>query len=59
MSVIHAFLMLGGGAAMVFGFWMFGERRGGAGWVGAALLFLGLGAAFVGVLLAFAPRFFS
>lgn len=59
MSVLYGLLMIGGGAAMVCGFWLFGERPAWAGWAAVPLLFLGLGAAFLGVLLAFAPRFFS
>ena len=59
MSVAHVILMLMGGAAMVAGFWLFGEQKHRAPWMGVALLFFGLGAAFLGVLLAFAPRFFG
>lgn len=59
MQVFDYLLMLIGGAAMSVGFYYFGEDEGARGWGGVALLFAGLIAAFLGVLLAFAPHFFS
>jgi hypothetical protein len=51
--------MVGGGAAMTYGFYLAGSASGRRAWGGIALLFGGCVAAFLGVLLAFAPRFFS
>jgi hypothetical protein len=57
--VFDYLLMLCGGTAMSVGFYLFGQDEGRRAWGGIALLFAGLIAAFLGVLLAFAPHFFS
>ncbi|MFH1681074.1 MAG: hypothetical protein ABIH26_10575 [Candidatus Eisenbacteria bacterium] len=59
MDVFYYVLMLAGWAAMSAGFRMAGSARDGKAWGGIGLLFAGSVAAFLGVLLAFAPRFFS
>ncbi|MBM3319346.1 MAG: hypothetical protein FJY73_01520 [Candidatus Eisenbacteria bacterium] len=59
MTAFYYLLMLGGGAAMVAGFRMAGSAESGRAWRGIGLLYAGFAAAFLGVLLAFAPRFFS
>ncbi len=59
MTAFYYLLMLGGGAAMVAGFRMAGSTGSRKVWRGIALLYAGFAAAFLGVLLAFAPRFFS
>jgi hypothetical protein len=54
------FLLMGGGcASMFYGFYRGTSRSGEGGWTWAVYLFAGYAAAFLGVLLAFAPRFFS
>ncbi|RPJ45803.1 MAG: hypothetical protein EHM19_04925 [Candidatus Latescibacterota bacterium] len=59
MEFLYYLMMIGGGAAMTHGFRLAGSRSGREGWVGIALLLGGWAAAFLGVLLAFAPRFFN
>ncbi len=52
-------MMLVGWGAMTYGFLLAGSPREGKGWLGVVLLFGGFLVTFSGVLLAFAPRFFS
>lgn len=59
MQMIYYLMMIAGGAAMSFGFRLTASRESRTGWAGIVLLYAGLVAAFLGVLLAFAPRFFS
>ena len=59
MQFLYYMMMLAGGAALCLGFYLSGERKGLSGWAGILLLFAGLIGMFLGVLLAFSPRFFS
>ena len=52
-------MMLVGWGAMAYGFLLAGSSREGKGWLGVTLLLGGFVLTFGGVLLAFAPRFFS
>jgi hypothetical protein len=58
-KVLFFLLMVGGCASMIYGFYGGTSRSEERGWSWAAYLFAGYAAAFLGVLLAFAPRFFS
>ncbi len=59
MQMFYYLMMIAGGAAMSWGFRLAASRESRRGWAGIGLLYAGLIAAFLGVLLAFAPRFFS
>ncbi len=59
MTLFYYAIMISGALALSFGFYALGERKLWDGWGGVILMFAGLITTFLGVLLAFAPRFFS